>query len=84
MACSPGDSREDMRWECRAGASANRRAHAVPTVHQIVGCDVQTWPEDQYTAHTIAGEHGEQIRRQLAAQAHRISQEIIQAAEGDR
>jgi hypothetical protein len=65
-----GDFREP-RWE------------PIDDIHELVGCEVQTWPKDQYTAHTVAGEPGEQLRRRLAAQTCRRSEEIVEAAEGD-
>lgn len=65
-----GDFR-DPRWE------------PIEDIQQLVGCEVQTWPEDQYTARSVAGEQGEQLRRRLAEHAHSRSEEILEALEGD-
>ncbi len=66
-----GDFREP-RWE------------PIHDIQSLIGCEVQTWPEEQYTVHTVAGEQGEQLLVRLAAQARRRSDEIIEAVEGDR
>jgi hypothetical protein len=59
------------------------RREPIDDIQALLGCEVQTWPEDQYAAHTIAGEPGEQLRHQLASQARRRSEEIVDAVEDD-
>jgi hypothetical protein len=65
-----GDFR-DPRWD------------VVGDIENVVGCEVQVWPVDEYTALALGGEEGERLRAGLAENAKRRSEEIVRAVEGE-
>jgi hypothetical protein len=59
-----GDFR-DPRWE------------RIDDIEELVGCEVATWEPGTYTARAVAGEDGERLRSELAANATRRTEDIV-------
>jgi len=66
----PGDFR-DPSWE------------KITDIEQLLGCEVKTWPEGAYTARAVAGDQGNQLRDELAAQGADATRQLIDEIEPD-
>jgi hypothetical protein len=53
----------------------------IDDVEQLVGCALAAWAPGTYTARAVAGEQGEQLRSELAENAHRVGEEILTATD---
>jgi hypothetical protein len=53
----------------------------IADIEQIVGCQVEVWPEGDYTAHTVAGQRGQQLRDEIAQEAATAIENLIDAVE---
>jgi hypothetical protein len=53
----------------------------IDDIEHLVGCKVAVWTPGTYTARAIAGEQGEQLRSELAENAHRVGEEILTATD---
>jgi hypothetical protein len=52
-------------------------------IEGLVGCEVAVWEPGTYTARAVAGEPGERLRSELAANATRATDQIVAALEDD-
>jgi hypothetical protein len=55
----------------------------VADIDRLLGCKVEIWPEGIYTARAVAGEHGQQLLDEIAAEMAEITEELIDAVEPD-
>jgi hypothetical protein len=53
----------------------------IDDVEELLGCKVTAWKRGLYTARAVAGEQGEQLRRELAENSHDARTEILRAVE---
>lgn len=61
------------------GDFRNPRWQPIHDIENLLGCEVTTWPSGTYTAKAVGGEQGEQLRGELAENAHRAHDEILAA-----
>lgn len=50
-------------------------------VEKLLSCEVRLWPAGKYTARAVAGEQGQQLRDEIAAQTTAATQRLIDAIE---
>jgi hypothetical protein len=48
-------------YDPRQGNFRDPKWEPIQDIDQQLGCHLQIWPRDQYTAHTLAGEQGEKL-----------------------
>jgi hypothetical protein len=53
----------------------------IADIEQLLGCEVRIWPAGEYTARAVAGEQGQQLRDEIAAQTTAATRRIIDAIE---
>lgn len=53
----------------------------VADIEQLLGCEVRLWPAGEYIARAVAGEQGQQLRDEIAAQTTAATQRLIDAIE---
>jgi hypothetical protein len=53
----------------------------VANIQQLLGCEVKLWSAGEYTARAVAGEQGQQLRDEIAAQSTAATQRLIDAIE---
>jgi hypothetical protein len=66
----PGDFR-DPSWE------------EIADIEQLLGCEVKIWPVGAYTARAVAGDRGDRLRDELAAQTSKAMRQLIVEIEPD-
>jgi hypothetical protein len=65
-----GDFR-DPKWE------------PIESIEQALGCEIATWPQDQYTAHAVAGERGQQLLAEVGEDAKAAAGRLIDTIEAN-
>jgi hypothetical protein len=55
----------------------------ITDVDQLVGCEVELWPEGTYTARAVAGEPGQRLRDEVARQTAEADRRLLDAIEPD-
>jgi hypothetical protein len=65
-----GDFR-DPKWE------------PIESIEQVLGCEIATWPQGQYTAHAVAGEQGQQLLDKVGEDAKATARRLIDLVEGN-
>ncbi len=53
----------------------------IDDIEQLLGCEVRIWPAGEYTARAVAGEQGQKLRDEIAAQTAAATQRVIDAIE---
>jgi hypothetical protein len=53
----------------------------IADIEQLLGCEVELWPEGSYTARAVAGERGQQLRDEVAAETAEATEQLMDAIE---
>ena len=56
----------------------------IADIEQFIGCDVELWKADTYTAHAVAGDQGQRLRDKVAARSGRAINQLLDVLEPDR